>query len=167
MRLSPALSRMGFSWPRCGGRGGGGGGEGAPDLCSPQDPAASFDVNDQDSDPQPRYTQMNDNRWGPFWGSGWEQGGGPEWSRLWGGEGASPSSPLRSAHLALHAEKNGASRPVLAPSPAVHGGRTPVPLAGLSLCPPQAWHAVCRGSGRGGKQWHLWRGSGIQRQDWR
>ncbi|MEE6503407.1 hypothetical protein FKM82_004820 [Ascaphus truei] len=29
-----------------------------------QDPAASYDVNDQDSDPQPRYTQMNDNRHG-------------------------------------------------------------------------------------------------------
>lgn len=27
-----------------------------------QDPGASFDVNDQDPDPQPRYTQMNDNR---------------------------------------------------------------------------------------------------------
>ncbi|XP_074736084.1 furin isoform X3 [Strix uralensis] len=30
----------------------------------PQDPGASFDVNDQDPDPQPRYTQMNDNRHG-------------------------------------------------------------------------------------------------------
>ncbi|XP_066184209.1 furin isoform X4 [Sylvia atricapilla] len=28
------------------------------------DPGASFDVNDQDPDPQPRYTQMNDNRHG-------------------------------------------------------------------------------------------------------
>ncbi|XP_039579117.1 furin isoform X4 [Passer montanus] len=28
------------------------------------DPEASFDVNDQDPDPQPRYTQMNDNRHG-------------------------------------------------------------------------------------------------------
>ena len=27
-----------------------------------QDPGASFDANDQDPDPQPRYTQMNDNR---------------------------------------------------------------------------------------------------------
>lgn len=30
--------------------------------CLSQDPGASFDVNDQDPDPQPRYTQMNDNR---------------------------------------------------------------------------------------------------------
>lgn len=28
----------------------------------PQDPDASYDVNDRDSDPQPRYTQLNDNR---------------------------------------------------------------------------------------------------------
>ncbi|XP_054858288.1 furin [Eublepharis macularius] len=35
-----------------------------PDLEANYDPAASFDVNDQDSDPQPRYTQMNDNRHG-------------------------------------------------------------------------------------------------------
>uniref|UniRef100_A0A8D0E246 furin n=1 Tax=Salvator merianae TaxID=96440 RepID=A0A8D0E246_SALMN len=34
------------------------------DLEANYDPAASFDVNDQDSDPQPRYTQMNDNRHG-------------------------------------------------------------------------------------------------------
>lgn len=31
---------------------------------SPQDPDASYDVNDRDSDPQPRYTQLNDNRYG-------------------------------------------------------------------------------------------------------
>ncbi|KAL8197325.1 UNVERIFIED_CONTAM: hypothetical protein K2H54_020394 [Gekko kuhli] len=35
-----------------------------PDLEANYDSAASFDVNDQDSDPQPRYTQMNDNRHG-------------------------------------------------------------------------------------------------------
>ncbi|XP_069481286.1 furin [Ambystoma mexicanum] len=35
-----------------------------PDLEGNYDPQASFDVNDQDSDPQPRYTQMNDNRHG-------------------------------------------------------------------------------------------------------
>ncbi|XP_053128395.1 furin [Hemicordylus capensis] len=35
-----------------------------PDLEANYDPEASFDVNDQDSDPQPRYTQMNDNRHG-------------------------------------------------------------------------------------------------------
>nr|XP_060611444.1 furin [Anolis sagrei ordinatus]XP_060611445.1 furin [Anolis sagrei ordinatus]XP_060611446.1 furin [Anolis sagrei ordinatus] len=35
-----------------------------PDLEANYDPAASYDVNDQDSDPQPRYTQMNDNRHG-------------------------------------------------------------------------------------------------------
>lgn len=39
-------------------------GESDAGLWSLQDAAASFDVNDQDSDPQPRYTQMNDNRWG-------------------------------------------------------------------------------------------------------
>lgn len=27
-----------------------------------QDPDASYDVNDGDADPQPRYTQLNDNR---------------------------------------------------------------------------------------------------------
>ncbi|KAJ1180119.1 hypothetical protein NDU88_005343 [Pleurodeles waltl] len=35
-----------------------------PDLEGNYDPDASYDVNDQDSDPQPRYTQMNDNRHG-------------------------------------------------------------------------------------------------------
>ncbi|KAM4747497.1 furin-1-like [Rhinophrynus dorsalis] len=35
-----------------------------PDLQGNYDPAASYDVNDQDSDPQPRYTQLNDNRHG-------------------------------------------------------------------------------------------------------
>uniref|UniRef100_A0A9L0SZM5 furin n=1 Tax=Equus caballus TaxID=9796 RepID=A0A9L0SZM5_HORSE len=35
-----------------------------PDLAGNYDPGASFDVNDQDPDPQPRYTQMNDNRHG-------------------------------------------------------------------------------------------------------
>uniref|UniRef100_A0A8V5GXI6 furin n=1 Tax=Melopsittacus undulatus TaxID=13146 RepID=A0A8V5GXI6_MELUD len=35
-----------------------------PDLEGNYDPGASFDVNDQDPDPQPRYTQMNDNRHG-------------------------------------------------------------------------------------------------------
>lgn len=30
-------------------------------LCL-QDPKASYDVNDGDPDPQPRYTQLNDNR---------------------------------------------------------------------------------------------------------
>ncbi|XP_065415153.1 furin isoform X2 [Chrysemys picta bellii] len=35
-----------------------------PDLEDNYDPGASFDVNDQDPDPQPRYTQMNDNRHG-------------------------------------------------------------------------------------------------------
>ncbi|XP_077174312.1 furin [Paroedura picta] len=34
------------------------------DLEANYDPAASFDVNDQDPDPQPRYTEMNDNRHG-------------------------------------------------------------------------------------------------------
>lgn len=28
-----------------------------------QDPDASYDVNDGDPDPQPRYTQLNDNRY--------------------------------------------------------------------------------------------------------
>ncbi|CAJ0967009.1 unnamed protein product [Ranitomeya imitator] len=32
-----------------------------PDLQGNYDPAASYDVNDQDPDPQPRYTQLNDN----------------------------------------------------------------------------------------------------------
>ncbi|XP_072255240.1 furin [Pyxicephalus adspersus] len=35
-----------------------------PDLQGNYDPDASYDVNDQDSDPQPRYTQLNDNRHG-------------------------------------------------------------------------------------------------------
>ncbi|NP_001081276.1 furin-1 precursor [Xenopus laevis] len=35
-----------------------------PDLQANYDPAASYDVNDQDPDPQPRYTQLNDNRHG-------------------------------------------------------------------------------------------------------
>ncbi|XP_072004515.1 furin isoform X2 [Engystomops pustulosus] len=35
-----------------------------PDLQENYDPAASYDVNDQDPDPQPRYTQLNDNRHG-------------------------------------------------------------------------------------------------------
>ncbi|XP_068131366.1 furin [Hyperolius riggenbachi] len=35
-----------------------------PDLQGNYDPNASYDVNDQDPDPQPRYTQMNDNRHG-------------------------------------------------------------------------------------------------------
>ncbi|XP_040270045.1 furin [Bufo bufo] len=35
-----------------------------PDLQGNYDPAASYDVNDQDPDPQPRYTQLNDNRHG-------------------------------------------------------------------------------------------------------
>ncbi|XP_030045509.1 furin [Microcaecilia unicolor] len=35
-----------------------------PDLQENYDPNASYDVNDQDPDPQPRYTQMNDNRHG-------------------------------------------------------------------------------------------------------
>ncbi|KAJ8247497.1 hypothetical protein GJAV_G00247080 [Gymnothorax javanicus] len=35
-----------------------------PDLVSNYDPKASHDVNDGDSDPQPRYTQLNDNRHG-------------------------------------------------------------------------------------------------------
>uniref|UniRef100_A0A8C5S5W5 Furin, paired basic amino acid cleaving enzyme n=1 Tax=Laticauda laticaudata TaxID=8630 RepID=A0A8C5S5W5_LATLA len=35
-----------------------------PDLEANYDPEASFDVNDQDPDPQPRYTQTNDNRHG-------------------------------------------------------------------------------------------------------
>ncbi|XP_077328262.1 furin isoform X1 [Lithobates pipiens] len=35
-----------------------------PDLEGNYDPAASYDVNDQDPDPQPRYTQLNDNRHG-------------------------------------------------------------------------------------------------------
>ncbi|XP_059801890.1 furin-like isoform X1 [Hypanus sabinus] len=35
-----------------------------PDLEVNYDPGASFDVNDNDLDPQPRYTQLNDNRHG-------------------------------------------------------------------------------------------------------
>uniref|UniRef100_A0A8C7F2B0 Furin (paired basic amino acid cleaving enzyme) b n=1 Tax=Oncorhynchus kisutch TaxID=8019 RepID=A0A8C7F2B0_ONCKI len=35
-----------------------------PDLASNYDPDASYDVNDGDSDPQPRYTQRNENRHG-------------------------------------------------------------------------------------------------------
>uniref|UniRef100_A0A8C5LYT5 furin n=1 Tax=Leptobrachium leishanense TaxID=445787 RepID=A0A8C5LYT5_9ANUR len=35
-----------------------------PDLQENYDAAASYDVNDQDPDPQPRYTQLNDNRHG-------------------------------------------------------------------------------------------------------
>ncbi|XP_076143242.1 furin (paired basic amino acid cleaving enzyme) a [Alosa pseudoharengus] len=35
-----------------------------PDLIQNYDPDASYDVNDGDSDPQPRYTQLNDNRHG-------------------------------------------------------------------------------------------------------
>ncbi|KAF7644753.1 hypothetical protein LDENG_00216510, partial [Lucifuga dentata] len=35
-----------------------------PDLMQNYDPDASYDVNDGDSDPQPRYTQLNDNRHG-------------------------------------------------------------------------------------------------------
>uniref|UniRef100_A0A673ATV0 Furin-1-like n=1 Tax=Sphaeramia orbicularis TaxID=375764 RepID=A0A673ATV0_9TELE len=35
-----------------------------PDLSQNYDPDASYDVNDGDSDPQPRYTQLNDNRHG-------------------------------------------------------------------------------------------------------
>ncbi|XP_075063934.1 furin [Mixophyes fleayi] len=35
-----------------------------PDLQDNYDPDASYDVNDQDPDPQPRYTQLNDNRHG-------------------------------------------------------------------------------------------------------
>ncbi|XP_029008957.1 furin (paired basic amino acid cleaving enzyme) b isoform X5 [Betta splendens] len=35
-----------------------------PDLVSNYDPEASYDVNDGDSDPQPRYTQRNENRHG-------------------------------------------------------------------------------------------------------
>ncbi|KAM9497151.1 furin (paired basic amino acid cleaving enzyme) b isoform 1-T1 [Clarias gariepinus] len=35
-----------------------------PDLIQNYDPDASYDVNDRDSDPQPRYTQLNDNRHG-------------------------------------------------------------------------------------------------------
>uniref|UniRef100_A0A8C8EZV8 Furin (paired basic amino acid cleaving enzyme) a n=1 Tax=Oncorhynchus tshawytscha TaxID=74940 RepID=A0A8C8EZV8_ONCTS len=35
-----------------------------PDLISNYDPDASYDVNDGDPDPQPRYTQLNDNRHG-------------------------------------------------------------------------------------------------------
>ncbi|TSK45824.1 Furin-1 [Bagarius yarrelli] len=35
-----------------------------PDLVQNYDPDASYDVNDRDSDPQPRYTQLNDNRHG-------------------------------------------------------------------------------------------------------
>lgn len=31
-------------------------------LISLKDPDASYDVNDGDPDPQPRYTQLNDNR---------------------------------------------------------------------------------------------------------
>ncbi|KPP77975.1 hypothetical protein Z043_102558, partial [Scleropages formosus] len=33
-----------------------------PDLEENYDPEASYDVNDGDPDPQPRYTQVNDNR---------------------------------------------------------------------------------------------------------
>lgn len=33
-----------------------------PDLATNYDPDASYDVNDGDSDPQPRYTQRNENR---------------------------------------------------------------------------------------------------------
>lgn len=32
------------------------------DLCLFQDAEASYDVNDGDADPQPRYTQRNENR---------------------------------------------------------------------------------------------------------
>ncbi|KAG5849098.1 hypothetical protein ANANG_G00106420 [Anguilla anguilla] len=35
-----------------------------PDLADNYDPKASYDVNDGDTDPQPRYTQLNDNRHG-------------------------------------------------------------------------------------------------------
>lgn len=35
-----------------------------PDLMQNYDPDASYDVNDADPDPQPRYTQLNDNRHG-------------------------------------------------------------------------------------------------------
>ncbi|XP_017340495.1 furin (paired basic amino acid cleaving enzyme) b [Ictalurus punctatus] len=35
-----------------------------PDLIQNYDPDASYDVNDRDSDPRPRYTQLNDNRHG-------------------------------------------------------------------------------------------------------
>uniref|UniRef100_A0A3Q4G5N4 Furin, paired basic amino acid cleaving enzyme n=1 Tax=Neolamprologus brichardi TaxID=32507 RepID=A0A3Q4G5N4_NEOBR len=35
-----------------------------PDLMQNYDPDASYDVNDGDPDPQPRYTQLNDNRHG-------------------------------------------------------------------------------------------------------
>ncbi|XP_058854984.1 furin-1-like isoform X1 [Acipenser ruthenus] len=35
-----------------------------PDLIENYDPEASYDVNDKDPDPQPRYTQLNDNRHG-------------------------------------------------------------------------------------------------------
>uniref|UniRef100_A0A8C0XWV2 Furin (paired basic amino acid cleaving enzyme) a n=1 Tax=Cyprinus carpio carpio TaxID=630221 RepID=A0A8C0XWV2_CYPCA len=35
-----------------------------PDLIQNYDPDASYDVNDGDPDPQPRYTQLNDNRHG-------------------------------------------------------------------------------------------------------
>nr|XP_023670000.1 furin-1-like isoform X1 [Paramormyrops kingsleyae]XP_023670001.1 furin-1-like isoform X1 [Paramormyrops kingsleyae]XP_023670002.1 furin-1-like isoform X1 [Paramormyrops kingsleyae]XP_023670003.1 furin-1-like isoform X1 [Paramormyrops kingsleyae]XP_023670004.1 furin-1-like isoform X1 [Paramormyrops kingsleyae]XP_023670005.1 furin-1-like isoform X1 [Paramormyrops kingsleyae]XP_023670007.1 furin-1-like isoform X1 [Paramormyrops kingsleyae]XP_023670008.1 furin-1-like isoform X1 [Paramormyrops len=35
-----------------------------PDLVDNYDPEASYDVNDGDPDPQPRYTQLNDNRHG-------------------------------------------------------------------------------------------------------
>uniref|UniRef100_A0A8C6MKF6 Furin (paired basic amino acid cleaving enzyme) b n=1 Tax=Nothobranchius furzeri TaxID=105023 RepID=A0A8C6MKF6_NOTFU len=35
-----------------------------PDLISNYDPEASYDVNDGDADPQPRYTQRNENRHG-------------------------------------------------------------------------------------------------------
>lgn len=35
-----------------------------PDLAKNYDPDASYDVNDRDPDPQPRYTQLNDNRHG-------------------------------------------------------------------------------------------------------
>ncbi|KAG9352328.1 hypothetical protein JZ751_020741 [Albula glossodonta] len=36
-----------------------------PDLADNYDPKASYDVNDGDPDPQPRYTQLNDNRRSP------------------------------------------------------------------------------------------------------
>ncbi|XP_072236574.1 furin (paired basic amino acid cleaving enzyme) a [Leuresthes tenuis] len=38
--------------------------KGHPDLMQNYDPDASYDVNDGDPDPQPRYTQLNDNRHG-------------------------------------------------------------------------------------------------------
>lgn len=42
-----------------------------PDLPGNYDPGASFKVNDQDPDPQPQYTQMNDN-WHGTWCAGQE-----------------------------------------------------------------------------------------------